>query len=124
MNYLFVNGFQKSFYEMAGLLGNQESLKLVTNHKEKLDSHETGNKESLNERGSTVEGQLGDTQRRISEYGMDDLRNQREGRRSETGIPRKMSLIRLKSALTKENEEVHKIGFFRSSDFKRIKEFG
>lgn len=109
---------------MVGLLGNQESLKLVTNHKEKLDNHETGKRESLNERGSTVEGQLGDTQRRISESGIDDLRNQREGRRSESGIPRKMSLIRLKTVITKETEEVQKMVIFRSSDFKRIKEFG
>lgn len=135
LNYFFVNGYQQSFEELAALVSGPESLKLPANNTEKLEAGEGNVRVSFHERTSFEEirpasgTQLPDSAhqgrgngRRDSEALRDFeplLPPFRRSRLSESGLPRKQSLIRIKMAISKENEEVRKILACRSSAFTR-----
>lgn len=147
LNYFFVNGYQKSFEQMAHLIGSNSGLKLISNNKEKLEMLEQGNRESFVERASFHENQYFDSTRKISrsiaEIDKQNFESERRvtfdesniseakkhtnddingllPRLSDSGIQRRPSLIRLKSKTTKENEELHKFLALRASFFIRI----
>lgn len=137
MNYMFVNGYAKSFEQMSALVGGAEGFKLLANNKEKLETQEVTGRTSFAERQSMHEIPWGEddgrgVERRDSEVGRRDSevgrRDSDMGRRdsdigppilarrsrnSEVAPPRKQSLVRIKTAMAKENEDVKKIINFR-----------
>lgn len=143
LNHLFVNGYGQTFEEFSALIGASESMKLMANHREKLEATETQGRASFVERNSLTdifggeEGPrgwtdfVGGSSRRESEVGRRDSEvgrrdsevgstaGPRRSRNSDAHVPRKQSLIRIKTALAKEKEEVRRILVLRTRGLKR-----
>jgi hypothetical protein len=103
LNYLLVNGYKKTFDEFSAFLGQTPNLKLIMNHKERLESELVLNDLSKSQTGRRHSGSF--------------VRKESEG-----GSGRKPSLIRTETSTQKDNEEVVKFLNTRSSLLTRSQE--